>query len=361
MKGMQIFRFRQWLTITLCVVVTAVFFTFYDYASFHTPIVETISPNFSLSNYLLVNVISSLAGGIFISTLMVYFLQDLLREKPYGYSIIILIAVMIAVMLMLTIPYYMVISAQLTGESITSPKTMALIRKQMFEQVDPAWYMLLLLITILQLGLQVSNKFGPGALWKMVKGTYNKPKIENRIFMFADLNDSTTIAETLSDERYHQFLRNFFGNITYSILDYGGEIYQYLGDGIIIVWKYYGDKKDLQCINCFYEMKKEIEKKRENYLEKYGVVPAFKAGIHCGKVVVGEIGIIKREISYSGDVVNTTSRIQSMCKELKSELLISNELLRSFPPVSDYETRAVGSIHLKGKVKEVELSSVWKK
>jgi len=88
------------------------------------------------------------------------------------------------------------------------------------------------------------------------------------------------------------------------------------------------------------------------------VVPAFKAGIHCGKVVVGEIGIIKRDISYSGDVVNTASRIQSMCKELKSELLISNELLRSFPPVSVYETKSVGSIHLKGKVKEVELSSV---
>jgi len=62
--------------------------------------------------------------------------------------------------------------------------------------------------------------------------------------------------------------------------------------------------------------------------------------------------------SYSGDVVNTSSRIQSMCKELESELLVSGELIRSFPPLSVYETRSVGSIPLKGKLKEVELSSV---
>jgi len=358
MKGIQLIRFRQWLTISLSYVVAAVFFSLYDYSNFHTPLIEKISPNFSLMNYLLLNVFSAITAGMLISALMVYFLQDRFREKSYGYSIFILLVIVIAVMLLAMIPYYMIMSAQLSGKSITSPETLALIRKQMFGQVDPAWYMLIVLITLQQLGLQVSNKFGPGALWKMVKGTYNKPKIENRIFMFADLNDSTTIAEALSDERYHQFLRNYFGNITYSILDYGGEIYQYLGDGIIIVWKYYGDARDMQCIDCFFDMKKEIEKKRENYEEKYGMVPAFKAGIHCGKVVVGEIGIIKRDISYSGDVVNTASRIQSMCKELKSELLISNELLRSFPPVSVYETKSVGSIHLKGKVKDVELSSV---
>ena len=68
----------------------------------------------------------------------------------------------------------------------------------------------------------------------------------------------------------------------------------------------------------------------------------------------GEVGLVKKQTIFSGDVVNTASRIQSMCNELKSELLISNELLRSFPPVSIYETQSVGSIHLKGKVKEVE-------
>ena len=358
MKGIHAIRFRQWLTLTLSYVVGAVFFTLYDYANFHTPLIEKIASNFSLPNYLLLNVVSSLTFGSLLSALMVYYLQDRFREKSYGYSILMLVAIVIVVIFLFSIPYYMFMLAQLSGKSITSPETLALIRKQMLGQVDPAWYLMLLLVTLQQLGLQVSNKFGPGVLWKIIKGTYNTPKIENRIFMFADLNDSTTIAETLSDERYHQFLRNYFGNITYSILDYGGEIYQYLGDGIIIVWKYYGDERDLQCIDCFFDMKKEIEKKRKQYHEKYGVVPAFKAGIHCGKVVVGEIGIIKRDISYSGDVVNTASRIQSMCKELKSELLISNELLRSFPPVSVYETKSVGSIHLKGKVKEVELSSV---
>lgn len=258
---------------------------------------------------------------------------------------------------MIRIPYFVIYAMQLTGKPMTSPETITAFRK-IFYIVDPAYYIMIPLVAMQQLMLQISNKFGPGVLWKIIRGTYNRPKIENRIFMFADLNDSTTIAETLSDERYHQFLRNYFGNITYSILDYGGETYQYLGDGIIIVWKYHGDERDLQCLDCFYDMKKEIKKKSEQYQRKYGMMPGFKAGIHCGKVVVGEIGIIKRDISYSGDVVNTASRIQGMCKELRSELLVSNELLRSFPPESVYRATSVGSIHLKGKVRDMELFSV---
>ena len=39
------------------------------------------------------------------------------------------------------------------------------------------------------------------------------------------------------------------------------------------------------------------------YLQKYNVVPRFKAGAHIGNAIAGEIGIIKRDITYSGDVL----------------------------------------------------------
>jgi adenylate cyclase len=357
MKGRRAIRLRQWMAITISTPLVALLSILYDISMRHLAIAEKISPSVSLVHYVVLNLTGAFIAGALIGAFMVYYLQDRLSDKPYGYSVIILLIIVITVITITRVPYYLIYAAQQTGMPVASTETMKEFRK-IFHIADPVYFILMPLVAMQQLMLQVSNKFGPGVLWKIIRGTYNSPKIENRIFMFADLNDSTTIAETLSDERYHQFLRNYFGNITNSILEYGGEIYQYLGDGIIIVWKYYGDERDLQCIDCFFDMKKEIEKKREKYQKKYGVVPGFKAGIHCGKVVVGEIGIIKRDISYSGDVVNTASRIQSMCKELKSELLISNELLRSFPPVSGYETKSVGSIHLKGKVKDVELSSV---
>jgi adenylate cyclase len=153
-------------------------------------------------------------------------------------------------------------------------------------------------------------------------------------------------------------LKDFFADITNPILDSGGEIYQYLGDGIIIAWIHHGDERDSKCVDCFFEMKKEIGASAEKYQNKFGVIPQFKAGLHSGGVVVGEIGIIKRDITYSGDVLNTTARIQSMCHELKSEVLISNDLLPAFYSLKNYATTSVGAIRLRGKEKEVVLSSI---
>jgi len=49
------------------------------------------------------------------------------------------------------------------------------------------------------------------------------------------------------------------------------------------------------------------------YLSKYGRVPVFKAGIHGGKVMALEVGSVKKELAYLGDIVNTTARIQGEC------------------------------------------------
>jgi adenylate cyclase len=96
---------------------------------------------------------------------------------------------------------------------------------------------------------------------------------------------------------------------------------------------------------------------REKYIKRYGQVPSFKAGIHCGKVVAGEVGIIKRDITYSGDVLNTTSRILTMCKEFNAEILSSAEVISKLS-LKNYAARPLGSIKLKGKEKEILLSSL---
>ena len=358
MKGTRSIKLRQWISIIASTAFVSLLMSCYDYFLTRTPIVEKVSSFFSFRQYFFANAGVGIVAGALIGAFMVYYMQDRFSDKPYGYSVLALLAIVISVLTLTSFAFVLFYAAQITGKPITNPETRKMFNDLFFHRVNPAFFIIIPLVAMQQLMLQISNKFGPGVLWKIVRGTYNTSKIENRIFMFADLNDSTTTAETLSDERYHEFLKNFFADITTSILDHRGQIYQYLGDGIILAWNYYGDLKDLHPIHCFFDMKSEIEAKSDKYQKKFGMVPGFKAGIHCGKVVVGEIGIIKRDISYSGDVVNTTSRIQSKCKELESELLISNELLRSFPPVSDYETRSVGSIHLKGKVKDVELSSV---
>jgi adenylate cyclase len=118
--------------------------------------------------------------------------------------------------------------------------------------------------------------------------------------MFLDINSSTTIAERLGNTKYHDLLKEFFADVTSPIIENKGEIYQYVGDEIVVTWASGDQVQYWNCIKCFFEIKLHIERHREKYLSNYGLVPSFKAGIHYGKVTVGEIGIIKRDITCSG-------------------------------------------------------------
>ena len=93
-------------------------------------------------------------------------------------------------------------------------------------------------------------------------------------------------------------------------------------------------------------------------MKKYGVVPQFKAGLHCGRVTVAEIGNIKRDIAYHGDVLNTASRIQSICNEYKERLLVSGALLGKAGDLNGYKVESIGNVQLKGKQKIIDVHAV---
>lgn len=170
--------------------------------------------------------------------------------------------------------------------------------------------------------------------------------------MFLDINSSTAIAERLGDEKYHQLLKDFFAGITDPVLEHDGEIYQYVGDEVVVSWKMQDEaNKNNHCLLCFFALKDHIATKKDKYLRRYGLVPSFKAGMHCGKVVAGEVGIIKRDISYSGDVLNTTARILSKCNDLNAEVIVSSGLLKSLSLPGDLYTSPWAGSLLRVKAK----------
>ena len=177
--------------------------------------------------------------------------------------------------------------------------------------------------------------------------------------MFLDLKGSTTIAEKLGNEKYHHFLKDLFSDITDPILANAGEIYQYVGDEIVISWRLSNGVSSNSCLNCFFDVRSMLHSLREKYEFEYDVFPVFKAGVHHGMVVAGEVGIIKRDVTYSGDTLNTAARIQGMCNEHQSNLLISGTLagLLSLEP---FKTKHLGKLPLRGKLETVEILSIEK-
>ena len=102
-------------------------------------------------------------------------------------------------------------------------------------------------------------------------------------------------------------------------------------------------------------MKEDLGKRADWYNEKFGLLPAFKAGFHVGKVTTGEIGALKKEIILTGDVLNSTARIQGLCNQYKVDLLISDDLMKSLDLDSEFEIKSLGKNELRGKMVNIEL------
>jgi adenylate cyclase len=96
----------------------------------------------------------------------------------------------------------------------------------------------------------------------------------------------------------------------------------------------------------------------EEYFKNFGVKPEFKAGLHFGKVISAQIGDLKREIVYNGDVLNTASRIQDECNKYQRDCLVSGTLMNRLKQMNGFQWERIEAVTLRGKETEVELFSV---
>ena len=211
------------------------------------------------------------------------------------------------------------------------------------------------IILMTQFYTEVSESMGTGLLSNFFLGKYNKPVEEERIFMFLDMKSSTRIAEKLGHVVYFEMLQQYFSDLSGPVIEYSGEIYQYAGDEMIISWRLEKGLRNNTCIRCFFAMKESLMNKSFAYKEKYGLVPQFKAGLHCGKVTTGEIGVLKKEIIFTGDVLNATARIEGLCNQYQVDILLSSLLVEKLDMNAHYKVESVGKNTLRGKDEQFEL------
>ncbi|MCP9236293.1 adenylate/guanylate cyclase domain-containing protein [Lewinella sp. JB7] len=223
------------------------------------------------------------------------------------------------------------------------------------------------LSTALQLGVaitltivyaQVSEVIGHVTLLNSLAGTYHRPRVENRIFLFSDMRSSTAIAEALGHQRFFHLLKAYYADLADAVVRHGGEVYLYVGDEMIVSWKLADGLNANNCLRCFFAMREDLRERADWYKATFGVVPKFKAGLHYGSVTTGEIGVVKKHIMFTGDVLNVTSRMQSLCNSVGVDLLVSGPLVEKLPLGSSYVTRSVGCPELRGRREEVELFTV---
>ena len=213
-------------------------------------------------------------------------------------------------------------------------------------------------IAFLLFFIQLDRLLGPGVLLGYVTGRYHKPRREFRIFMFLDLKGSTALADEMDANLYSNFLHSYFTAMSEPILKTGTEIYKYVGDEIILTWKMRSGLEENSCIRLFFLIEDQIHVQRDHFLKVYGVVPEFKAGVHAGEVITSQMGELKSEIVYNGDILNIASRIQEYCNQLGQKLLVSAELMERLSLGQEYKVLELGPVSLRGKAEELELCAV---
>ena len=89
-------------------------------------------------------------------------------------------------------------------------------------------------------------------------------------------------------------------------------------------------------MSCVFALLRQIKRRQVLPAIRFGTVPRFRAALHGGSVVAAEIGVDRHKIAYFGDTVNTTARLETLCRDLDEPILISAELLSritALPPM----------------------------
>jgi len=290
--------------------------------------------------------------GLFLGVLEEYVFKKIFLRISF-YKVLFIRTLLYSLLISIILSLVLSIEIALTEQINYSKALIQYIKSPLFQR---DYIFSISIVFIILFIIQIIQLIGRANFLRLILGVYHKPREVDRIYMFLDLKDSTLIAEKLGNRAYSNLIKDFFFDISDAIIMYNGEIYQYVGDEIVIVWPI--RDTNLNCIRCFFKMNEIIEGKKDIYKSKYDVHPQFKAGIHAGQVIVTEVGKLKKEIVYHGDVLNTTSRIEGKCNELNQQLLISADMLQFIHPGNDFIFNEKGQIALKGKSQKLSLYGV---
>ncbi len=336
------------------------FLVFYCLIKLHQKYISIIHSyeftGFSLSGFLITSIIA-IVYGLVLGGSSLWLEKHWAKSKSIG--VILLAHVSIYVFIMLGIYFIIRYIAWDTVSPVLN------LNEEVWEsQSIWKYFFLILLIYTFVMDLvigfinQMNKKFGPGIILPMMLGKYRYPKEENRIFMFLDLESSTTHAENLGHIRYSELIRDCFIDINHVIAKHQVEVYQYVGDEVVLSWLVTKDLDWMDCVELYFNCQFRFIARKENYISKYGFLPMFKGGVHQGLITAVEVGDLKRDIAYHGDTINTSSRIRGMCREYESDLLISEALEKNIVWNNKYSKQLVGEVMLRGKQDPINLYKV---
>ncbi|MCI0356962.1 MAG: GAF domain-containing protein [Planctomycetaceae bacterium] len=144
--------------------------------------------------------------------------------------------------------------------------------------------------------------------------------------LFADLRGFSRVAERIGAAETYKLLSDILDRLTNQVMDYGGVVIDYYGDGLAAMWNAPTDQPqhaDLAA-EAALAMLGELPKLNEAWEEKLGTRIRLGIGLHTGTAQVGNSGS-QRRLKYGprGHAVNLASRVEAATKVLRAACLLT--------------------------------------
>jgi adenylate cyclase len=208
---------------------------------------------------------------------------------------------------------------------------------------------------VFALVVDVNTLLGQNVLLNFIFGRYYAPRLESRVFLLIDMEGSTGLAERLGPLAFHRLVNRFVNDLTQPIVAARGEIHRYIGDELIATWTLDEGIADGRCVAACFAAIDQLARRAPDYRREFGAAVTVRAGLHCGPVVTGEMGTVRKEIVFLGDTVNTAARIQELCRETGDRVLASADLIDRLQLPSRVAKRSLGDLRLRGKGADLAL------
>jgi adenylate cyclase len=181
------------------------------------------------------------------------------------------------------------------------------------------------------------------------------------VSMFVDMRGSTQMAADQLPFDTVFIINRFLGAVSQAVKRAGGNVNQYLGDGLLALFGVETDRKSAcqQALNAAAMVAENVEHLNRQLAEAERNVIRFGIGINGGEVIIGDIGH-GENIAFTalGDAVNVAARLQDMSKELECEVVISDEVCRTAGLPHDEVQRK--EITVRGRANPIVVRTVLK-
>jgi len=170
------------------------------------------------------------------------------------------------------------------------------------------------------------------------------------VIWFCDLRDSTPLADSMSKPEFLRLLNDYFECVLGPVQEQQGEVLRFIGDAALAIFPVSGDPA-AACARALAAARESMAR-----MEKLNATRArplgFGIGLHLGDVMYGNIGTPTRiEFTVIGAAANEAARIESLCKTLATNLLVSERVARHLGG----PLRSLGRHALRGVGEPIEL------